>query len=854
MRIRKKQKGFSLVELMMLLLVSSLIIAALVPVVTKKHFRLPSTVIHGAYMCYYKNGELWEAKWSGKTQQKVVFDRPTDQCVFVPPQKAAFFQISAIGGGGGGGDAGYTGGNPEEGWGGTTKIPPFNFTEDKLEGLNMSKGEFLAHAGSLWGYARGGSSGAGAAIGYAVKNQAGSQCLEYEKIPEQVCVEWYPATEDVSVTTCVPKTEEEGAGEGEGEGTGETTGSNNVFTRIASSVSKFFKSNIAHNIKGYITGAADSTTTTEDALCPGTVQVPKEVCYYHDELVEEKTCYTTPEKQCSKTQETCVNVDKVKQETKTRMVDRQGFEITCRSGSSCSSTAITGDQSDGCRTTGTCTYQVPEQYTEEVHYTERECDTECVSWITPPGEPYDCSTYRSILDGCETISVTEEQMVACTCTTETTPGHDAYCAKEETQYKEGACIKSVPIYSYSLQMSQGNPGASGSECAGPEVKGGFGLTNDYNTTAYDGSNGEPDSDTTLQGGYFGTHGSWALDGGAPCIGVQKRECEPDKVSYSYYNIIKDGVDYAVRANSASAAGGGGGRDCTENPETGECEDYAVTSTKQAVAGSCESDSGLGACGSGNIGYCLKHHDGTIEANGMYSHEYSYDNNYLNYGEHGTPGEFKTVIVRSLKDVDTTIKVGRGGSAAAFNLGQKGANGSPTSMGNLILAQGGEGGNGGIHAPSKVLDKYDHETYLKEQACFKKLVDGQVPAECRGIEYKFHIINGRTAGELPTPVGFASSIMNFVFNTVDNSEAIQKFVKYGRGGSGGGVEHRCWAGRYEVKFDGKLMCDKSVFPNIADAAQCPGAVEQHRYVPKDCRDDWDNIPASPGADGALLIKW
>ncbi|MBO8430273.1 hypothetical protein IAC76_02690, partial [Spirochaetes bacterium] len=98
MAFKHKKRAFSLVELMMLLLVSSLIIAALVPVVTKKHFRLPSTVIHGAYMCYYKNGELYEAKWSGKNQQTVVYDRPTDQCVFSPPQKAAYFQISAIGG------------------------------------------------------------------------------------------------------------------------------------------------------------------------------------------------------------------------------------------------------------------------------------------------------------------------------------------------------------------------------------------------------------------------------------------------------------------------------------------------------------------------------------------------------------------------------------------------------------------------------------------------------------------------------------------------------------------------------------------------------------------------------------
>ena len=53
---KNKKRAFSLVELMMLLLVSSLIIAALVPVVTKKHFRLPSVVVHGAVNYTKQNG------------------------------------------------------------------------------------------------------------------------------------------------------------------------------------------------------------------------------------------------------------------------------------------------------------------------------------------------------------------------------------------------------------------------------------------------------------------------------------------------------------------------------------------------------------------------------------------------------------------------------------------------------------------------------------------------------------------------------------------------------------------------------------------------------------------------------
>ena len=66
-------------------------------------------------------------------------------------------------------------------------------------------------------------------------------------------------------------------------------------------------------------------------------------------------------------------------------------------------------------------------------------------------------------------------------------------------------------------------------------------------------------------------------------------------------------------------------------------------------------------------------------------------------------------------------------------------------------------------------------------------------------------------------------MTFIFNTADNSEAIQKFIKYGRGGAGGGVEHRCWAGRFEVEFEGKIMLDTSVFPS-KEAAAAAGATQ------------------------------
>ena len=52
--------GFSLVEMMMLLLITSLMLASGITVISKKHVKVPKIAMHGAYMCYYKDGQLHE--------------------------------------------------------------------------------------------------------------------------------------------------------------------------------------------------------------------------------------------------------------------------------------------------------------------------------------------------------------------------------------------------------------------------------------------------------------------------------------------------------------------------------------------------------------------------------------------------------------------------------------------------------------------------------------------------------------------------------------------------------------------------------------------------------------------------
>ena len=96
-------------------------------------------------------------------------------------------------------------------------------------------------------------------------------------------------------------------------------------------------------------------------------------------------------------------------------------------------------------------------------------------------------------------------------------------------------------------------------------------------------------------------------------------------------------------------------------------------------------------------------------------------------------------------------------------------------------------------------------------------------------------------------------MNVAFTSSSSSDLFNRFVKFGRGGTGGGVEHRCWAGRHDVIFEQQVL-SSSIFVDKEAASHYPYAIANNKYVPDGCRQDFDNIPASPGVDGALLIKW
>ena len=826
-------------ELMMILLVASLIIAAIAPVVTKKHFRLPSLVNHGAYMCYYENGQLREAKWAGKFQQQELFNRATDNCVFTPPKKAAYFQVSAIGGGGGGGDAGYTGGNWTSTSGEYTKVTPFGITVDGLTTLldledipESERGPFIEewklYAGELIGYANSVGSGAGGDIGLINAPTEEKRCAEYkvETTYEYNCTEWEGPHESTSTSTS-----EDGT------------------------ITCHWKD--CDDIRSCETCYRDATRTwTTGGECTK----------YGPDI--EKDCSTT-----YTTQENC----------------RPGPPKPCFS--NCTGTGMTPGASAGADHGGGCP-QIPSTCPSD----EQVCDTVTHKIEKTCTEPGPCIERAPT----ETHSETYKESYACNCTTNTVCNEGSFTVESADDCQSGVrnckTKEEIPIntvtdecivwaeslWHWSNSSASGAPGGSGASCqSSGRVKGGLEVTESGSDTI---NTGAPKDGEDLDVGVSAENclpAAYAYDGYAVCSGGSlSTSCASP--SYSYYKITNPAVgSVEVKAESATRGGGGAGR-TTATDANGHCYNVSTSPKHTATNGQCAIGSSQSDCrGSGKFGYCLAHHYAlsTPEPGGLYEFRYGYDQNYLGYGGAGSPGQFKTTIVRSLSDVDLTIKIGRGGSAAAYNSGLKGAKGSATSMGEIIVANGGEGGSGKLKQAAETLPTYNKDRHDKESLCYfytkytEKNPDDTYrdnspeaqelrnklttePGYCAGMinnigEYKFFKVAGNVTGDYPTPTGVFSTFMNVAFSSSSSSDLFNRFIKFGRGGTGGGVEHRCWAGRHDVVFEGEIL-SSSVFVDKDSASDY--AIAHNKYVPEGCRNDYKNIPASPGADGALLIKW
>ena len=68
---RNLRQGFTLVQLMIMLLIISVVLAASAPMITRAHKKIPERAVHGKYFCYYNDdGELMQEEYDSRKKTK----------------------------------------------------------------------------------------------------------------------------------------------------------------------------------------------------------------------------------------------------------------------------------------------------------------------------------------------------------------------------------------------------------------------------------------------------------------------------------------------------------------------------------------------------------------------------------------------------------------------------------------------------------------------------------------------------------------------------------------------------------------------------------------------------------------
>lgn len=117
--MKRKKYGFSFIELILILVFFFLILAALMPMITRRHLAPPTRATHGTYACYWdkqENGDQVLKETLVKGKKTLIDNEPAEggQCRFESPRRAKYFYVQIIGGGGGGRDLDWeTEVNPE---------------------------------------------------------------------------------------------------------------------------------------------------------------------------------------------------------------------------------------------------------------------------------------------------------------------------------------------------------------------------------------------------------------------------------------------------------------------------------------------------------------------------------------------------------------------------------------------------------------------------------------------------------------------------------------------------------------------------------------------------------------------
>ena len=225
----KSQSGFSLIEMLLLLMIASLITAGSMSVITKKHTRVPKKVVHGKYTCYRdSSGDLYEERYVEKTR---LFKRKVTECKFEPPAKANYFYIQLVGGGGSGGDAGYdgttrastinTGTTDATGWCNTNADPLPSYCAQNLMSdpyfIDYSEWKGLVSGDTVYACATSGAGGDGSNAKHVYKTSYGECTCNGTKVADYISSSDCSAYNTATVTcSWLSKTDSQWIGGGSG--------------------------------------------------------------------------------------------------------------------------------------------------------------------------------------------------------------------------------------------------------------------------------------------------------------------------------------------------------------------------------------------------------------------------------------------------------------------------------------------------------------------------------------------------------------------------------------------------------------------------------------------------------------
>ncbi len=747
---KRTRQGFSMVELMLLLLFVSLITAALTPVITRKHYKMPRPANHGAYLCYDRgNGQLHEVRFSGKALTTTVFDRDVTQCKFEPPQKVSYFHVSAIGGGGGGGDSGYTGGAFTTLGPYTEQLSPLNITEYMVSERqrDITAKDFEDFGGKLYGFVVGAGSGKGGDQLYAVRHDSYPCTINHTE------THTYTYTTVHTSTTCTSSS---------------THTATSWHSSDSSSGSDSWQSGSDSDSDSTPPSGShtpDPTPSQPDAPDPGHHEVSSgnqgSWGIYHD-----NGSFTTTGGQSN--------------------VHQGGL-----------GGGIPGFNPGG-NTFGGESYNIKDK--------KLRLDLPKFRFFNPNGEfaLHNLRSKYAFLFSTDNL-LASSYSTTYTYTTCDTWDTDEWTTTHSDVNVETICDEHRNYYSYGTAAYVGGAGAGGAVCRSTIRNGGVGLN--YNVVSIPATGSD----------------------GASCYPGYNLSSEYDSPHYGATectgNCAQDGNTAGQTYSTITFAGE------TVNAENSPKGGTAATCAGDGFAGtpgtSCSPAKVTEGCSPGRYGYCLKRwNSSTWEANTTYEFKFTYSQNYLQYGLPGEQGEYKTMVIRSFKEDNIPITIGRGGAKGAP--GKDGSDGETTIFGNIISAKGGEGGEGGQLTAPEWLEGY-------------RTGAESWPAGAVNADYQFGKRLVREEGgvepEKPKPNNLSSNILNFL--APQDSEKIANIMetyRIGYGGKGGGSRHNCWFGEYRKWLDGGEL--------------------EHSYPtpPAACSGNYETIDADDGKSGAIIIRW